>query len=587
MANGDIAPTGGLANILALIQAGTSKKSSTSSTDTSKITGTDTSTTKSNITAEGMNAIIQQILGGTQGLAAIASGQKSAGLYGGSTNQLLLNDLITRTAGELAKQQAGTTTTNVTDKTNTTERTSNTTQSPQVKPSNLLGTLAMAQALTAGGKKLGPLASKILQSMGIGEAASTGGDLFSSAVSAMPSSVGLGASIGNIGSSPAMDAILSSSSADLLSGTSFATGADLTSSFYGGENAGSLGAVDFGGSADGITTSADALSGIGGSADLFSGAGDYSGYFSGGTSLGAESVNSFGADVTSEVGLNAGSLADGAASSSSGFGGAGYLSALMQAYKASQTDGDYRAAIGDTFLTAFGQSWAIPIANRYGNNVSDSLINQGQDVNGLAGSFSNDPIGTLADGKHNFGDVFAASTDPTDLFGGNPGGSLEGTVASVVDPIGSAFGAPDWTGAGIIKNDPLLSSVGDAVDDLVDSLSWIVCTELLRQGKMPKRFYVYGAPVFAKASPQAKRGYYWWAVPAVQHIRKHPDGKLCRFLENLFVRRAEYLSAKAGCKKARKLVSGAIITATTYGICWTIGAFVGEKDFMKLYGKEA
>jgi len=73
--------------------------------------GSTSSTTKSNITPQGMNAVIQQILGGTNGLAAIANGEKTAGLYNSSTNQLLTNDLITRTAGELAKQQAGTTTT--------------------------------------------------------------------------------------------------------------------------------------------------------------------------------------------------------------------------------------------------------------------------------------------------------------------------------------------------------------------------------------------------------------------------------------------------------------------------------------------
>lgn len=69
-----------------------------------------TSTTSSNISAEGMNALIQQILGGSQGLAAVSSGQKGAGLYNSTTNQQLTNDLVTRASGELAKQQAGTTT---------------------------------------------------------------------------------------------------------------------------------------------------------------------------------------------------------------------------------------------------------------------------------------------------------------------------------------------------------------------------------------------------------------------------------------------------------------------------------------------
>ena len=70
-----------------------------------------TQTTSSNISKEGMDALLQQILSGTQGLAAVASGQKSAGLYGSTTTQMLTNDLLTRATGELAKQKAGTTTT--------------------------------------------------------------------------------------------------------------------------------------------------------------------------------------------------------------------------------------------------------------------------------------------------------------------------------------------------------------------------------------------------------------------------------------------------------------------------------------------
>lgn len=69
------------------------------------------STTSSNISKGGMDAIVQQILGSANGLAQVSSGQKIAGLYNSTTNQQLTNDLISRTAGELAKQQAGTTTT--------------------------------------------------------------------------------------------------------------------------------------------------------------------------------------------------------------------------------------------------------------------------------------------------------------------------------------------------------------------------------------------------------------------------------------------------------------------------------------------
>lgn len=70
-----------------------------------------TSTTTPNISGQGINAILQQILGSTQGLASVASGEKSAGLYNSTVNTQLINDLTTRTAGELASKSAGSTTT--------------------------------------------------------------------------------------------------------------------------------------------------------------------------------------------------------------------------------------------------------------------------------------------------------------------------------------------------------------------------------------------------------------------------------------------------------------------------------------------
>jgi len=102
-----------------------------------------TTTTSSNISDEGVNALIQQILGGSQGLAAVAGGQKSAGLYNSTVNQQLTNDLITRTAGEVAKTKAGTTT--------------KTTSPPQISGGNILSlltSLGAGKLITAGGKKV-------------------------------------------------------------------------------------------------------------------------------------------------------------------------------------------------------------------------------------------------------------------------------------------------------------------------------------------------------------------------------------------------------------------------------------------------
>lgn len=108
-----------------------------------KGSGTTTSSTSSNISSQGINAILAQALGSAQGLSGVAGGQRSAGLYNSSTNQLLINDLLTRTSGELAKQQAGTTTKQKTG--------------PQFNPVSTLGFLAAQKLL---GPSLKTLADK-------------------------------------------------------------------------------------------------------------------------------------------------------------------------------------------------------------------------------------------------------------------------------------------------------------------------------------------------------------------------------------------------------------------------------------------
>lgn len=79
-----------------------------------RTTGPSTTTTKSDITSEGMQAMLNSILSGTsgiQGLAQLSQGQKVAGLYNSTVNQQIVNDLLTRASGEVAQKSAGQTTT--------------------------------------------------------------------------------------------------------------------------------------------------------------------------------------------------------------------------------------------------------------------------------------------------------------------------------------------------------------------------------------------------------------------------------------------------------------------------------------------
>lgn len=78
------------------------------------VSGATSQTTQTALSPEAVQALLNQILGGTQGLATVSSGQKGAGIYNSSVNTLLTNDLLSRAAGEVAVKSAPTTTSGTT-----------------------------------------------------------------------------------------------------------------------------------------------------------------------------------------------------------------------------------------------------------------------------------------------------------------------------------------------------------------------------------------------------------------------------------------------------------------------------------------
>jgi hypothetical protein len=72
--------------------------------------GTTTKTESGSFSQDSMNQMLKSALEGTNGLAAVAGGQRTAGGYGSSTNQLLINDLLTRSAGQIAQLNTSKTT---------------------------------------------------------------------------------------------------------------------------------------------------------------------------------------------------------------------------------------------------------------------------------------------------------------------------------------------------------------------------------------------------------------------------------------------------------------------------------------------
>lgn len=65
-------------------------------------------TTSSNISTEGVQALLNQMIQGSTGLGAIASGTKAAGGYGSTAQSLLTNDLLSTAAAKTAAMKAGT-----------------------------------------------------------------------------------------------------------------------------------------------------------------------------------------------------------------------------------------------------------------------------------------------------------------------------------------------------------------------------------------------------------------------------------------------------------------------------------------------
>jgi hypothetical protein len=132
-----------------------------------------------------------------------------------------------------------------------------------------------------------------------------------------------------------------------------------------------------------------------------------------------------------------------ASAGSSGGSGLGYLDSFLKASNASKTNGDYRSAIGSAILNYFGAGAATPIVDRIAKPLSDDAMENGQNLNGVEGSFLAEPIGTLSSNRFEGSDILKGLSDPIDLFGGNPGGSFGGFLGQTLDPIGAASGSED------------------------------------------------------------------------------------------------------------------------------------------------
>ena len=272
---------------------------------------TTSQSTSSNISAQGMQGLINQILQGSQGLATISQGQKASGLYGSTTNQMLTNDLITQASQKLGMAQAGTTTT-----------------SKQKAASPLSGqNLLQMLTLLGGSKLLGPTVKRGIKATGIDDAGEKLANLI------FGSGTGSGAGAG---------------SSALGSGAEFGSNISALGSFADPLNAGVMGAgydIPGTGTASGGLSNISAIAGAG-LADTVGGLGAFdaaaSTLASGGVGLGG-GIGSFAADlgITDAV----------AAFGGSELAGAGLTTAATAATAAESAGG--LAAIGSFLAESF------------------------------------------------------------------------------------------------------------------------------------------------------------------------------------------------------------------------------------------
>jgi hypothetical protein len=100
-------------------------------------------------------------------------------------------------------------------------------------------------------------------------------------------------------------------------------------------------------------------------------------------------------------------------------------------------------------------------------------------------------------------------------------------------------------------------SAGEAVFNAVSGDGSVVCTQLYNWGEIPVGWHRASTVHFYKRYSQlARRGYYFWALKAVCHMRKNPHTKVTRAIADTMYYRTEYIAAQAGCRGAKRTVKG-------------------------------
>ena len=456
------------------------------SSTTKESSGGFTETTQKGLSPEAMQALIKTAMEGSQGLASVAGGQKSAGLYNSSTNQLLVNDLLSRITGQAATLGAPT----VVTRTPTNRTVTQSQSSPALK--NSLPALA-AMSLGKGG---------IDELLGYGKKGSDTYSLYSR-----------GKDVFDWLTAPGATELAANAA------TSFADAASFASQSF---NPTSMLGKLFADSPQSSPMVYDALSSINvGDAvsSLFS-------YPS------VEAVNAGGElAFTSAAPVN---------STPEFFSGNG-LSTTTRF----QTPDGVISFLPDT--TGFSGPAAEIGSSLYASTATEAAIDAGAlggaatgaygaAANGLVDGYLAGTAATLTGPAAAAGStLFAATATEAAIDAGIlGGGAVLGAAAGE-----AAGGAAVGTGAAIAAEEAGL----EIIPIIASALAWVICTELNFRGELSDTLYNSTSPHFLRMHPATIRGYQWWAIPYVKLMRKH---SLFRAIVKPWaIGRARYLSGES------------------------------------------
>ena len=235
---------------------------------------------------------------------------------------------------------------------------------------------------------------------------------------------------------------------------------------------------------------------------------------------------------------------------------------------------------GDGYIT-FAENEKNPLDQNFLTGMSNAAYQLGQSV----GSATSNLFGRSFD-EDDYQGPAAPINDQVEIGGVRYNTKSDDSAYSApADPKGNDGGFIsfmdrfDGGGPGESRAQEIERGGGDG------GFSRVICTELYKQGKLGMDLYRMDIVYTAKRlSPITVRGYHHWAVPMV--VRMRSSTSLSNLFEYLTVARAKEIARIVKPESHKRTLSGFLIKNIGEAICFSIGLFVGQKDWSVLYNGE-